>query len=272
MTHLSPEQLRAIEQVLDRQVPIQALQMLLAAINNSKKSAPPLAEVAVGFDSNVFLKLSGHPQRADIVDYFAARHNAPLILPGQAIQEFWNNQYAAIQTVATQVGKHFGNLNSEVSKIDNGFGDLASKFRLLIDELDSEYGYIRDKATITHLSSICNMLAARATVSYVPRMRFHELARQRKFTKTPPGFKDDGDGDFYIWADFLGGLLDKKECGDVFSHVVLITDDKKIDWSLAGVAHPILSAEIFSLLGASFDVWSLDMLGRQVSESLNSGP
>lgn len=264
----STEHLRKIEQILDRQIPIASLDMLSAAVSFKKKAEHKLSEIAVGLDSNVFLKLAGHKQRADIIDYFAGRHEAPLILPGQAVQEFWNNQFAAMQSVATQVKRHFDSLSAEVLKVDSSFGDFSERANTLIAELGAEYGYIRDNSTIGHLTSICEMLSARARVSYVPRIAFHAIAAQRKRTRTPPGFKDDGDGDFFVWADFLSGLLSELEAGRAFKHAVLVTDDRKPDWSLGGVTHPILSAEVLALSGATFEVWSLDRLGREVTAAV----
>ncbi|QNH14328.1 PIN-like domain-containing protein [Xanthomonas sp. SI] len=260
----SVDHLSEIENVLDRRVPIAAVEMLAAAVVYKKKAEFKLGDIAIGLDANVLLKLAGHKQRADIIDYFSGKHDAPLVLPGQVIQEFWNNQFAAMQSVPAQVKKHFDALAAEIQKVDGAFGDTAVKAHSLLGELGSDYGYIRDKSTISHLASVCAILSDKAHVGYVPRLRFQEIAHQRRRTRTPPGFKDDADGDFFVWADFLFGLLTKKSEGAEFKHVVLVTDDKKLDWSLAGVAHPILAAEVLALTGVSFEVWSLDVLGKEV--------
>jgi hypothetical protein len=63
--------------------------------------AAPLARTAIGLDSSVFLRISGHAKSVDIIDYLNSAHSAPLILPGQAIQEFRNNQLQAVDTVAS---------------------------------------------------------------------------------------------------------------------------------------------------------------------------
>lgn len=265
----SEEHLRRLEQVLDRQVPIDALDALSAAVAFKKKAtASDLSSIAIGVDSNVLLKLAGHKRREDIVDYFAGWHEAPLILPGQVIQEFWNNQFAAMQSVATQVKRHFDSLGAEIVKIDSSFGEFSERASGLMGELGVEYGYIRDNATIGHLASVCEMLSSRARLAYVPRMAFHYIAAQRKRTRTPPGFKDDGDGDFFVWADYLMGLLEELAADSEFKHTVLVTDDRKLDWSLGGVAHPVLAAEVFALTGATFEIWSLDRLAQEVSAAI----
>jgi hypothetical protein len=266
----SEEQLKRLEDVLDRRVAIRAMECLRKAVTQKPGVLSSISDVAIGLDANVFLKLSGHKNRADVVDYFASRHKAPLVLPGQVIQEFWNNQFAVIHSVAVQFKKNFDALGAEAQKIDSTYGEFAEKATALLQDLGSQYGYIRDKATVTNLTSICEMLSSVARVEYVSRLRFHELAVHRKRTRTPPGFKDDGDGDFFVWLDVLAGLLIEKEAGRTFDRVVMVTDDKKIDWSIAGVAHPILCAEVEALTGASFEVCSFDALIGMVKAEIGA--
>ena len=96
------------------------------------------------------------------------------------------------------------------------------------------------------------------------------MSSQRKTTRTPPGFKDEGDGDFFVWADFLLGLLSAANVPDaaIVQHVIFVTEDKKADWSLDGTAHPILTAEVKALTNASFEIWSLDKLATTISTEL----
>lgn len=100
---------------------------------------------------------------------------------------------------------------------------------------------------------------------YAPRLRYKEIAAIRKRTKTPPGFRDEGDGDFFIWVDLLHGLQQAQLNKHSFSRVVLVSLDKKIDWSREGIAHPILVAEARALLNVPFEMWTLNDLAREVS-------
>ena len=258
-----------LEAVLDRQAPVESLQMLHRALSGKKVEPLPLNEIAVALDANAFLRLSNHPRRTDIVDYFASKHTAPLIIPGQVVQEFWNNQFAAMQSISSNLKSKFEAVNVEVSKIDGRFGDFSAKFQALTSEMEVDFGYVRDSKTIVNLASICEMLVSKACVSYVPRARFDSIATHRKKTKTPPGFKDNGDGDFFVWADLLLGLSRERGEGQKFKHCVFITDDRKPDWSLGGLVHPILSAELNSLVEATFDIWGLDRLGKEVAAFLD---
>lgn len=91
------------------------------------------------------------------------------------------------------------------------------------------------------------------------------LATHRKRTKTPPGFKDDGDGDFFIWVDLLTGLQLARASSRQFSRAVLVSGDRKLDWSRNGIAHPILVAEVRALLNVPFEIWPTQKLADAVA-------
>ena len=116
------------------------------------------------------------------------------------------------------------------------------------------------------MSKVEQLLNKKAILSYVPRTRFFEMANNRKRTKTPPGFKDSNDGDFFVWIEFLYGLLKAKDSGGKFNHAILLTDDTKKDWSYKNEAHPILAAEVQSLVGVPFDVWTTDQLCAEITQ------
>ncbi len=258
------DKLNSLEELLDRRTPIRAVEALHQSIVHTTSPARPLENTAVGLDASVFLKLASHPKRDDIVDYLDARLSGPLILPGQAIQEFWNNQLAAVSTLADGLKKKFDALRTEAEKLDSNFVVYADRMDHLLNEFSDEYGFAYDPATLRSMSTVLNVLERKAFVPFVPRVRFHEIAITRKRTKTPPGFKDDGDGDFYTWADFLLGLLEAREKGLRFDHAIVVTNDRKIDWSRDGTAHPILRAEITQLLGVTFELWTIDQLAKAV--------
>ncbi len=84
----------------------------------------------------------------------------------------------------------------------------------------------------------------------------------------PPGFKDEGDGDFFVWVELMNGLLIAVETEIQFDRVLFITDGVKKDWSTNGSPHPFLVAEIQTLVGVPFQVMSLKSLREAVKLAL----
>lgn len=249
--------------VLDRQVPFESLSSLIHALHPSP-STQPLQSTAIGLDANVFLRMSSHSKSADIIDYLSSAHAAPLILPGQAVQEFWNNQLQAVDSVAAGLRKRFEQLKTDVSRVDPAFGEFAGEFEALLEKFSGEYGYAYDEATVRRTQALLEAIQAKARVPYASRAKFADIAAQRKRTKTPPGFKDDGDGDFYIWIDLLLGLCEARAAGEAFDRVVLVSQDRKADWMRESVAHPLLASEVNSLLSVPFEIWSLQKLADEI--------
>ncbi|BCG71821.1 hypothetical protein MesoLj113a_29790 [Mesorhizobium sp. 113-1-2] len=187
-----------------------------------------------------------------------------VILPGQVVQEFWNNQLNAVDSMAASIKKKFDALSADISKIDESFHGFQERFNKLLDDFRGDFGYVYDEGTVRRLRIIVEFLQQKAIVPYVSRSPFAEMAVARKRTKTPPGFKDDGDGDFYVWVDLLVGLLQVQRSGTHIERVALLSQDRKPDWSREGVPHPILAAEVKALTGAAFEIWSLDQLAEQL--------
>ncbi len=266
-TNSLDDNLDKLRSVLDRQINIGSLDALQLSVDRKTKNILRLNTVAIGIDASVFLKLASHKHSADIVDYLDTKHNGPLILPGQAVQEFWNNQLAAIDTISGKLRKKFEALKEDASNIDPAFGEYAKNMEKLLTQFSSEYGYVYDASILHSTSKILEFLKKKAILSYVPRTPFHDIALVRKRTKTPPGFKDDTDGDFYIWADFLYGLMQAKGKKINFEHAVLLTNDQKADWSRANIAHPILTAEVYEVVGVPFDVWTIEQLYNAITQS-----
>lgn len=259
--------LRRLRSVLDRKIPIDALDAFAAAASSRNKRTDQLAKVAFGFDTSAFLRIGNHAKSVDILDYLGGRHDGPLILPVQVIQESWNN-LSVVETIASKLKKKFEDLKAEAEKVDHSFGDFAGRMDALLREFGTDYGYVYDEGNIHRTLQLVEILQRKAFVSQVPRIRFHDIAQQRKRTKTPPGFMDEGDGDFFTWIEFLNGLLEARDAGRFFDHAVLVTHDKKVDWSRAGIAHPVLKAEVRALLGVSFDVWRIEELSSAIALEL----
>jgi hypothetical protein len=259
-----------VAKILNREVDLLAISALESALDPSSiidaaaedQDAPERTVIA--FDTNVFLRLSNHQRSADVIDYLRTSFPGKLLLPGQVIQEFWNNQLNAVETVASSVRKHSDSLKREVEKIDSNYAEFAMRFQNLIDEFQTSYGYIYDEGTLRRIKLTVSLLSEKALIPYCRRNELSSIASIRKRTKTPPGFKDDSDGDFFVWADLLLGVATLEREGFSPLRVVLVTNDSKIDWSRNGVPHPILSAEMKALCGATFQIWSLDKLASLV--------
>lgn len=259
MSGSKPDPLDDILQLFRRQRQVDGLSALIEALASDVDKSN-LGETAIALDANVFLRVSTHPKSALVIDYLAGQHSAPVVLPGQAVQEFWNNQIDAVDTVATKLKKSFDNLKAQIDKVPDELSDFTTRMSALLDEFSEKHGHIYEAATITKTSEFLTILKGKAIVPYCPRPWIHAIASHRKSTKTPPGFKDQGDGDFFIWADLLYGLRKLQLEGEEFSKVVLVTNDAKADWSREGRAHPILAAEMSALLGVKFETWNLDEL------------
>lgn len=249
-----------IFEALNRQGTIGSLEALASAFRGDAPGAR-VASSALVIDASAFLRLSTY---VDVVDYLNLRHAPPVVLPGQAIQEFWNNFNSAHQAITTGIRSKFDQLKAEIAKVDGEFEDFSTRFGELITEFNDSFGYAYDGETVRRTISLFEALEGKASVSYARREPFIGLAAIRNATKTPPGFKDNGDGDFFIWIDALEGLLAAKDAGEEFEHVVLITNDKKVDWSRDGIPHPVLTAEVDALLGVPLSMWDVKKLAAQI--------
>lgn len=249
--------------LLDRGTKISALASLSSALKFELQEHQ-LAETVIAFDANVLLRMSKHKKCDDIVDYLRTHFPGQLILPGQVIQEFWNNQFLGVDSIASSLEKKFKEIKETIGGLDDQFGDYAARFDTLMNEFDEEYGYIFDENTARKTKLFVDLLIEKARVPFVKRSLVAASAEVRKKTKTPPGFKDGGDGDFFVWADLLLGLAELKKEGVSFQRVTLVTLDKKIDWSRGGIPHPILSAEIDAISGAEFETVTLEILAKRL--------
>lgn len=229
----------------------------LAPLRLHSSKSLPTEWAAIGFDTNALKQLRriSSDNRTTILTYLESK-SVPIILPAQAVQEFWNNH----QTFTTEAAK----LKSSVQSLASEFNKLAvgSEFeeRLveMANQLDVLGGEI-DSAESPHLieSSVAlwDALSPNATVGQVPRGIFVPLGESRSLSGIAPGFADSKRtnqiGDFLVWADFLMGLLSKGIANDMPSNnvVVFVTDDRKDDWVASGVPHPTLLGEVHHLTG-----------------------
>lgn len=253
--------------VISRRTHVNALESLIKALSAADENLS-LTDSAIGIDANVMLRIAGHERNDLIVDYLAGIHQQPLIIPGQVIQEFWNNQAEVVATVAKPLTQSFASLRANIERIDDNFGSYLEEMKNIMDSFESEHGHIYDAATVLKTSALLDILKEKSLVPFAPRDIFSEASKVRKSTKTPPGFKDSGDGDFYVWIDFLFGLRQSQMNGKSFSRAIFVTNDTKKDWSRAGVPHPLLSAEVKALLNVEFETWTLTKLVKGIDASM----
>ncbi|MFD1157546.1 PIN-like domain-containing protein [Roseovarius aestuarii] len=257
--------LEEIKAKLNREISIDALPALIDAIDGGNQS-DTFQNAAIGIDSSAFLRIANHPKGEDLIDYFGATHSCPLILPGQTIQEFWNNELSAVDTVAKTLAGSFDRFNKDLDRLDSDFSDLRNSLQTALDSFRDDHGTVYSEATVRKTLSLLNALQSKARVPFAPRTSFRPLAEQRQMTKTPPGFRDPGDGDFFVWVDFLLGLKQAQSAGEVFDKAILLTNDSKPDWGRPGSTHPILVAEANAIVGVPFETWTLKKFADKVLE------
>ena len=257
-----PEFYRIVE-ILERRLEIDALPALIHAVKASNATAD-LKSSAIVIDANAILRIPGHRKSSDIIDYLAGVHPGPVVLPGQVVQEFWNNQLNAVNTIYKTINTKAVDLSREVAKAADVGVTSTENISVAVDDFKRGNEHLFDPDLIQKTASFLERLQISAMVPHAPRKGLYDIALQRKFSKTPPGFKDDGDGDFLVWVDALWGLSKSRSGGAKFSNVILLTNDKKIDWCRGFTAHPILYAEIKALLSVHFEVWTLDHFAQAI--------
>jgi hypothetical protein len=260
--------IRAVHDLLGRASYIAALPTLLAAARGPADEPEADAVIAFGFDTNALYELTAE-RSSDVVDFVTGVHPGPVVVPGQVIQEFWKNKISAIQTQSATIKRRYDELAAEVKKLATGFEPFDARFADLLAAFSAEYGHAFDPATAARISNALAALQGRAIVPYVPRERFLLIAEVREKTRTPPGFHDRGHGDFFVWADYLLGLL-RARSETAIDYAIFVTDDAKPDWSREGVAHPVLTAEVEALLGVKFSIWGVNRLRGYVNAKLSS--
>ena len=134
-------------QVINRNVDISLLASLKSALktNSCKK---PLSKTVIAFDANVFLRINNHPNSEDIIDFLRTSFDGELVLPSQAVQEFWNNQYNVVVTLADKIEKDLNSLDKNIRKIDESYGEFSDRFNTLLNEFRTNYGYVIDDNTL----------------------------------------------------------------------------------------------------------------------------
>jgi hypothetical protein len=195
-----------------------------------------------------------------------------VILPAQALLEFWNNRVSGIIGLGDRLRKSFDELSDLISSLDPTYVDFANGARSLMNDFHSHYGHVLEETVANQVETLLDSLADKAIIPQVELGLLDEVAEQRRAAKIPPGFKDPGVGDLLLWIEFLHGLQIARKRGEPFDGAILVTDDNKSDWSTKGTAHPTLYAEVAALVDVPFDIWTLNSLQDWVAESLDVPP
>lgn len=264
---LPPKFDRQLNAMLERRKTFESLEDLILALDGTTAEVP-FAETAIVFDSSAVLRLPSLRASEDIVDYLRTKHRPPVVLPGQAIQEFWNNHGDFIRTAAGKLRQRVNELRLEIAGLGTDLSEFVDRLDQMVDEFELSHGNLYDEGVARKTRSLLTALKEKAIVAYANRSSFQHFADQRQKTKTPPGFKDTGDGDFYVWLDAMAGLYLAHSRQQKFTCVALVTMDKKKDWTSNNLAHPILCAEVRSMFNAKFAVWDLNRLEREVTAAL----
>lgn len=267
--HAPGEHIARLVGVLDGRLETAVLRHLRAIIDHPQASPEPDAEIAFGFDASILLNVGKGRSGPDVVDYLGQRHTGPLIVPAQALMELWNGHVGGIHALGDELRQRFTELTQVLEELDPQYAHFRDESRRLLSDFEDRYGLIMEERTAGQLASLLDVFVARAVIPQLPGEPFSEIASRRQLRRIPPGFKDSTNGDFYIWAEFLLGLLSTRESGATFTKCVLVTDDRKPDWSSKGTTHPSLRAEVEALTGAEFETWSLDKLTRFVVASVS---
>ncbi len=259
------ENLEKLIATLTRQVEIPALECLAQSLKGGIE-APSITNSAIVLDANALLRIPANERSADIIDYLTTMHKSPLVIPGQVIQEFWNNQINAMDTVHKVVAKRYSEFSKEVEQYEKAGISGADSLIHALDSFKTDNEHIFVPDLLIRTSNFLDNIATKASVPFAPREHFHSIAAIRKRTRTPPGFKDENFGDFFVWVDLLWGLMQTKGTDRSFESVILVTNDSKIDWSRGNVPHPILSAELNALLGVNLSIWTLDQFVKAIGQ------
>ena len=246
---------------LSRVTPIDALGCVIRSLGLI--SEKDLKASAIVLDTNVLLHLSNHRKSDDIIDYLLKVHQGPLIIPGQAIQGLWNNHINVSLTHGSKLKEKFESLRGEMPR-DIGSVDILKELDVLLDAFTESHVHIFADKWVEKLVGNLEILSVKAKVPFVDRVRFANLATIRKSTKTPPGFKDESFGDFFIWADGLLGIEEELRRGLTINQVIVFTGDRKRDWITNGRPHPILVAEAEALFSVHLKIYNIEEFALKI--------
>lgn len=229
----------------------------------------------VGLDTNALKQLRRNRTLADRLTSNLKEMGVSLIVPDQSISEFWNNHETFYKEDWGQVSKEVEALRKRLTELSVE-NDLLRKVEDLetgVTELRAGFQASRTKDFLARSYEMIDLLIDDALVPRVSRTRFSDLSEIRQLAKRPPGFADEARkfatrGDFFVWCEFLAGVMrakaEKPERGDWF---LLVTDETKPDWKTGERIHPGLASEAFDATGARVALVSTKQLDAMVTRA-----
>lgn len=253
------EALQDVWDVLNRTVVLDALSPLQDALAGKSKYKDPRPPFAIGFDTNALFRVALGHTGTEVIDYLRVKHNGPVVIPGQTLQEVWNNELVGLRPQAKNLSEKLDELLTMSKKNEYELGDTGHAVTSAITALMDEHGKVFDGSAHNPFLNLLDVLTDVGTPAFVPRHEFAKLGHVRHSSKTPPGYQDSSLGDFFVWCDFLYGV---RLATEPYNTVVFVTDDRKKDWSRRGIPHPLLSAEVSSLVKKHLFLWTRDDLNE----------
>ena len=230
--------------------------------HNPAIDAVDLPEI-IGFDTSALKALRRDPIGLSSLLSGLATRRIPIVLPGQAVQEYWNNH-------RTFSNEDSSRLRKEIEKLQQGLLDVGAAsasehvttIAEALTELDGDLQQVKDaRAFLRRSTDAMDDLLRFGQVAFVSRLTFGPLAEFRLASKVAPGFDDAKTkvaalGDFFVWADFLLGCMrhGRPLASPSSSFGLLVTDEKKVDWRTGELAHPVLTAEYKAACGLHLGV------------------
>lgn len=260
------EALEQIIEVLDRRIPASgpsAVKALSSAMSTPQGEGKDIKHAAFTIDSSALLRMARDPKNYDVIDFLLTL-DTPTVLPGQTLQEFWNNRLEYVHTIGSEFSKRFAPFQDYIKRSAGKFGTLEQELNDWLNKVEEEFLHRYDEPTARSVSKLISLLEGNILCDFAPRELLSHVAEQRKKTKTPPGFRDSADnyGDFYVWTDTLYSLqiYATNRGGVDFNQVILISNDQKLDWISHDIPHPALTSEIACLFHVPFQIWTYEKL------------
>lgn len=254
-----------------------------------------LREAVVAVDANVLLGLYRFlPQTANDLIKVLERLEDRLIVPHQALHEFWRNRQraagspeAATQVVEEVIGKAAAGVSRAIETWSKQVGleagertDLLSRVNDLASELLEQLGAVHQRAgartgdedlILMHLE---RLLKGRVTEA-LPENEWKECVAEghrRVESEEPPGYRDaakqEGDAPDGAAGDYLVWYQATRHAAERGCDLIIVTADEKEDWwwrrqaALVG-PRPELSLEFHQLSGRRlFLLRPSDLLAR----------
>jgi hypothetical protein len=202
-----------------------------------------------------------------------------MVVPAQALQEYWNN-HATITQNLQQLVKDTGKLADRFGSTPGG-QEIQDRLAGMAHQVSSMAAELADAANpdVLHESvSFWEVLSENALVVGVPRHSAIPIGEARLQAAVAPGFEDAKKaanrlGDFLVWADFLFGLakLSPLRSDDQPFCVVFVTDDRKPDWMSNGAPHPTLLNDVMRLTDGTLQILSVKELLSEVDQRSRYG-